>query len=437
MTLRRTLGVGVLLGFACAVGCSTSGAPEEALGRGSLAIQNGQLDTTHTYAVGLCIGGSQNGDCPYICSGALIAPNLVVTARHCVQDVPNPDNVDCSTDHFSGSHGTVRVTTYSTVFQSTKGWHTAANVIVPTPTGVCGNDLALLILKDVVPSSEATPVTPDVQYAMTDNDAFPGIYETAIGYGNTGTSTNDAGTRRIRQNITIQCIPGDPLLDCPDAGGIFTSNEFLTGDGTCSGDSGSSAFDQDSFNKGAPISMGVLSRGGQSGGTCVGGIYTRLDVWKDLIVQTVKQAATAGGYAVPSWTQPPPPKTTDAGTKKDATAPASGTGQIGDTCGKDGDCASNVCAAPTQDGALVCSQSCDASQSGSCPDGYSCNDGYCFVADSSGGGGNGAQSTTTTSGCSIVLANGPTHPVPWRGVGLAVATLGLVAVGRRRRRRAG
>src|SRR5204862_251245 len=96
-------GGGVVVAWAAApagaavAGCGTSSPPREDARVSTAAIQGGEIDTTHKFAVGVCAGGAGPGDCAYICSGALIAPNLVVTARHCFQDAPDPLNVHSAT----------------------------------------------------------------------------------------------------------------------------------------------------------------------------------------------------------------------------------------------------------------------------------------------------------------------------------------------------
>jgi len=178
------------------------------------------------------------------------------------------------------------------------GWHRVADIRTPDAKGLCGNDIALLILSDNIGSSEATPATPAVEYPMTDRSKYPSMADTAIGYGLTAPDTNTAGTRRIKSNIDIQCVPGDAQLDC-DPNQVFggTAKEFLAGDGTCEGDSGSGAYEQTSFQAGTFVALGVLSRGGQStdGKTCLGAIYTRTDAWKDFIRSTAVDAAQKGG----------------------------------------------------------------------------------------------------------------------------------------------
>lgn len=75
----------------------------------------------------------------------------------------------------------------------------------------------------------------------------------------------------------------------------------MAGDGLCSGDSGGSAFDQESFTRGRPVTFGVLSRAGETGLKCVDAVFTRTDAFSDLLVGAAKEAAEAGGYPLPAW----------------------------------------------------------------------------------------------------------------------------------------
>jgi hypothetical protein len=82
------------------MGCSApSGTDDEDKTTSTASAVVGATDTGHPFAVGLCLGASGPGLCTSLCSGALIAPNLVMTARHCVDTAPNP--VDCTKNRCS------------------------------------------------------------------------------------------------------------------------------------------------------------------------------------------------------------------------------------------------------------------------------------------------------------------------------------------------
>jgi Trypsin len=415
-----SVGAGTALAFLCsASGCSSESArPDVPVASAASAVQGGTLDQTHPFAVGVCGGGK--GNCSLVCSGALIAPNLVVTARHCVSNISNTE-INCATDTFGSLLAPANsfwITTNYNLFQSTTGWHQVAKIVTPTPTRVCGNDLALLILTSNVSPGEATPITPAVQFPITDHTRYS-TTDTAIGYGvTTPTNTNTAGQRHIRQNIEIQCIPGDKQLDCGAlAGKDLDTKEFLAGDGTCEGDSGSSAYEQLSFNANKPVSLGVLSRGGVSldGQTCVSAVYTRLDSWKDLIIQTAQQAAQQGAYPPPAWTIGGTTPPADAGASADSgatTGPAAG--QFGATCDSDDACGTKTCRS-INGGSLICTSTCDGNNA--CPDSYTCAKGFCFPKADTG---NSITRGTTSSGCGVAAG----EPVSFYAIGLGLL-LGL------------
>jgi len=421
-------GVAVVLGVGCGSDVRT-----ERTAQVREAIQGGADDgSAHPFAVGVCATNSGPGNCSFLCSGALIAPNLVMTARHCVSQTPQ--TVDCTVATFGNINGgpsNYWITTYPYMFQGSQGWHQAAQIIT-TPGGagtkVCGNDMALLILKSNVAANEAPNVTPVVQYAITDHPRYSTTV-TAIGYGNINT-TSGAGTRRIRQQINLQCIPGDKNIPC----GMQTQldvKEFASGDGTCSGDSGSSAYEQKAFTNGDWISFGVLSRGGENGSMCIGGIYTRTDSWKSFIIQTAIQAATMGGYPPPAWTVAPPPPP-DGGVTQNP---------LGGPCADSTDCQPGLkCERDPNGDPPICTQTCDTMKM-DCPANYQCldtqNGPFCFPKPPPPpmpeAGTDEDSGTTTPSGDAPGLVGGcavapdPTKPVPWKGVGFAtIAILGLI-----------
>jgi hypothetical protein len=384
----------VLITVLVGVGCSqspTHGSPSTEGNTSSTeqAIQGGSADgTTHPFAVGVCDG--PKGNCQGYCSGALILPNVVVTARHCVDHTTKI--INCAQQPtFGARHTEMWVTTSPDMMQGSTGWHPVKAVSVPTDDHVCGHDIAVLILNDLVPANEATPATPGVQYPMTDYDRYPSRRTTAIGYGNTGPNGFSAGTRRIRTSIPLLCIPGDEFISCPTD---FNENEF----------------------------------------------YTGLDKYRDLIVNAAASASknwTLYPKPVPDWTiyVPPPP---DAGAPE--AGPKKPTPQDdGVACDTSADCKSKVCA--DTGAGKACTQSCDETVvPTTCQDGFVCKAAVC-VQDLGGTPVAAAPSTAqsaTTSGCSVAApgsSGSPRAPGPLRM--LAIAAAGALILGARRSRRSG
>lgn len=306
MTMKTTAVCSTLVAFIFVVGASGCGPDRSAEmpGSSSHAIQGGSNDTTHSFAVGIVaqVSGGQA-----LCSGALLAPNLVATARHCVAAIPSDGVVECPNTRF-GAVTAARNFVVTADADLSKVTTTVGVSKVITPSGsdqvsVCGHDIALLILSQNI--SLPSYVTPAIKPPITDHSAYSTTV-TAIGYGLTSAADpngDTAGVRRIKQQIKIACISNDKTFtDClPSMGSDVTASEFVTGDGTCEGDSGSSAYDQANFDAGRWVTFGVLSRGGASGSKCLGGVYSRFDAWISLVTDAAMQAATMGGYAVPTW----------------------------------------------------------------------------------------------------------------------------------------
>jgi MYXO-CTERM domain-containing protein len=385
--MKRSVCVGALA-VACMASCGGPAPSTELVETTSSPIQNGTTDTTHLFAVGVVQFAQAQQNTVAFCSGVLLAPNLVATARHCVAQLTST-TIDCTSSTFGPLYpaSEVYVTTDATITMDSP-FHPVSTVIVPSAadqTAVCGNDIALMILSDNIDLPQyAEPV---IVPPMTDKQYEPVV--TAIGYGvdtPTDTTGMSAGKRRIIENVQLTCIPNDTsFTDCfsdPQARQLLTASEFVSGDSTCEGDSGSAAFEQSNFDLGKWVAFGVLSRGGTStnGLTCDQPIYSRFDAWGSLLVGAAQQAAMAAAsqgaaYPLATW--------------------AGGTGQL------DG-------------GSTISVTYTDAGE---------CLTGACAEA--------GVQASGSSSGGCAVASGRPGQ----RGVPAGVALLGLATVATRRRRR--
>jgi MYXO-CTERM domain-containing protein len=402
------------------------------------AVEGGGLDTTHTFAVGVIQRANHIG----LCSGALLAPNLVATARHCVTQQMASNAVDCNSIFTPQvPAGDLLVTTDAQIAPSS----TFVGVVqIVAPSGpdherLCGNDIALLILNRNIGLSQY--VTPAVNPPMTDHKTYNTVV-TAIGYGistPTDTTGTSAGSRRIKQNVTLACIPNDTgFTDCfgdPMLRQVMTSNEFLSGDGsTCEGDSGSSAYDQGSLNQGKLVSFGVLSRGGVSpdSKTCILPIYSRFDAWGQLLSDAANLAASMGGYSLPAWATPrsstgPLDAAAASMPAVDGAAAAAGApGSIDDgaVCAADGDCKSQNCVS-TNKIDFVCASPCT---NATCSQGFTCTYGFCLQA------GAASRAANRASGGCSAASTGSHGGVPRNSRAAIVLALAGIAVRRRRRR---
>lgn len=282
MTTIRGLALGLVTFCSCSQGKSSQG---ERAGEAPASLQQaiiGQADTSNSGGVALLRGNSPT----FIvlestCSASLIAPNVAMTARHCVESLTA--NTGCAAT-FTGTrtHSYLAIRTEADVAAPGAPF-VVSQIRKPTTTSACDGDIALLILATNVPNELLVPVVPRLAAPPLVGETF-----SAIGYGlTTAAGGSIDGKRRRADGSQVACIGA---ASC----GASPFQWFGAPPRICPGDSGGPALDA----KGEVI--GVASRG-QCGASGTVAIYARTDANAALIVNAVLEGASLGGYPAPAW----------------------------------------------------------------------------------------------------------------------------------------
>ena len=397
------------------LGCAEPNEPlsdeEEAIGIYGQPIKGGYMDAEDTAVVGIYDAASGGQ-----CTGSLIAPNVVLTARHCVSNTP--EAIQCGQAKPGGLHSAkyFYVTTRTDLYSNkASDYHKVREVIglpldpsSPDPLlnkeDLCGRDVAILILEDNVAPSEAVPYTPRVDSSLVKDEQYY-----AVGFGATSDSGSGAGVRRRRDNLFVDCV----AEACPSF--YVKKTEFIGDTGICQGDSGGPAIDMQHRV------VGVTSRGSWG---CDSPVYGHVFGWGQWIKDVTNYAAGLGGYAPPPWASG---KSTDPAYNAPVGAPC------------DAACISGICVTPEG----YCSSKCD--DLNPCPDDYECNPDLVVCtkkpapvdeepkdkpkkATKKGDDANNAAAVSCA-----VSAPDPTKPIPWKTGAILVGAVGALALRRRRR----
>jgi MYXO-CTERM domain-containing protein len=365
---------------------------EGEVGVAAAPIKGGYDDATDTAVVDIVwMSGMGYSEC----SGSLLAPNLVLTAQHCVAQIKNGANgIDCSVASFGNadSPSNFYVSTKQFMSNDQADYHKVSEVITPETKSVCGNDVALLVLAENVAPEEAVPLVPRVDSEVATKDQY-----SAIGFGGTVDDGTGAGQRRRLDDLFVDCVG-----EC-DKFYVAVGKEWQGDHGICEGDSGGPAID---LQKRV---IGVTSRG-MSG--CQSPVYGCVFGWGEWIKQQALHAAEVGGYEPLGWA------------KGYSTDPIYSY-PVGEACSEPSACPSGACLGDPN--GHYCTRAC--ADNAPCPDGFECK----AVS--------GAQycqkpapppKPEQSSGCAVASAD-PAKPVPWAaGIGALAAVL---AMARRRSRR--
>ncbi len=262
----RALSLAGLLAPALLSGCMAP-APDGNIGVADEKIVSGANATTDQIfsTVGIAPGMS-------ICTGSVIAPQVILTAAHCVaNDDGSPSVTPAQTTVYAGALQVDMATADQTFtvrkIVSHELYRGITNIPAPDANGLSkAYDIAILLLDKPITT---LPVVPILPVSMIDGNLMDGTMLTITGYGNSdAASTMGSGTLRIAQT------PSKAHNETESFAGAAGSPD------TCQGDSGGPQYIDIGGTK---YQVGETSRGGGSSACGDGGIYTLAGAYIDWI----------------------------------------------------------------------------------------------------------------------------------------------------------
>ncbi len=272
----------------------------------------------------IAIGRQVEGVYTTYCSGVLVAPDLVLTARHCVHELIELDElrgIVCGATRFAQD---AQLTQYRVSVAPAADYSDSdvsfgvTQVSIPDSDEACGFDVALLSLDGAVPAELVDPVTPRLG-----TPAVPGEALRAQGFGKDELGNPVvSGTLRENPAVEVDCVSGacSPLDEARLGPMEWVSRQT----GVCPSDSGGPALDSEGHL------LGVASRGPSD---CSFTIYGDVNLWEDWLKERVSVAYQARGLAPPSWTSVDEPDGRGCGLALDDSLSASPVLVLGLVCG--------------------------------------------------------------------------------------------------------